>query len=76
VLWAIEQIIGASRAAGLTSSFCGVAPSADPRFAEHLVRFGINSISVDPDAVPAARAAIGAAEQRILLDAARATLRS
>lgn len=71
VLRAIREIITAAREAGLTSSLCGQAPSNHPEFAEHLVRFGITSVSVNPDAVDRTRAAIGAAERRALLDVAR-----
>ncbi|KMO70832.1 phosphoenolpyruvate synthase [Mycolicibacterium chlorophenolicum] len=71
VLDAIRQIIATAQRMGITSSLCGQAPSTNPAFAEHLVRMGITSVSVNPDAAASARRVIAAAERRVLLEAAR-----
>jgi len=72
VLDAIGRIIATARKHGITSSLCGQAPSTNPAFAEHLVRMGITSVSVNPDAVTATRRTVAAAERRLLLESARA----
>ncbi|WP_296432848.1 putative PEP-binding protein, partial [Yoonia sp.] len=49
VLWMIETVIRKAHEARSKVGFCGQAPSNDPRYAQHLVGFGIDSISVTPD---------------------------
>ncbi|MBU6329709.1 MAG: phosphoenolpyruvate synthase [Acidobacteria bacterium] len=66
VMAAIRQIIESAHRAGITSSLCGQAPSNSPEFAEELVRFGITSVSVNPDSVAATRAHIARAEGRLV----------
>lgn len=73
VLDAIGQIIGTARRLGITASLCGQAPSSRPDFAEHLVRMGITSISVTPDAAQRTRRNVAAAERRLLLESARSS---
>ncbi|KUI20192.1 phosphoenolpyruvate synthase [Mycobacterium sp. GA-1285] len=68
VLDAIGQIVSTARRFGITSSLCGQAPSTNPAFAEHLVRMGITSVSVNPDAASAARRTVAAAERRLILE--------
>ena len=71
VLAAIHAIIAQCRRLGVTSSICGQAPSVHPEYAEQLVRWGIDSISVNPDVVDLTRRSIAAAEHRVLLAHAR-----
>ncbi len=67
----LKQLIPRARAAGLQTSICGQAPSVHPEYAELLVRAGIDAISVSTDVVERTRRLIAAAEQRVLLEAAR-----
>ncbi len=65
---AIRHLIEVAHRDGKTVSICGQAPSVYPDFAEFLVKSGIDSISVNPDAVISTRKHVAQIEQRILLD--------
>jgi pyruvate,water dikinase len=73
VLDVIESIITKCHQLGLTCSICGQAPSVHPEYAERLVQWGIDSVSVNVDAIERTRRNIAVAERRILIE--RSSLR-
>jgi pyruvate,water dikinase len=68
VLEAIRMIIRGAHKKGKTVSICGQAPSVYPEIVEFLVREGIDSISVNPDAVVATRRLVASVERKIMLE--------
>lgn len=70
VLKLIERVISICNEHGVVSSICGQAGS-DPKMVEKLIRFGITSVSANPDAVEKIREAAARTEKRILLEYAR-----
>jgi pyruvate,water dikinase len=64
----IAHLITAAHENGCTVSICGEGPSNLPDFAEFLVRVGIDSISVNNDAVVATRKHVASVEQKIILE--------
>lgn len=67
VLEAIKMLIEAAHKHGRTVSICGQAPSVYPEIVEFLVEHGIDSISVNPDAVIATRRLVASVERKIML---------
>jgi pyruvate,water dikinase len=61
----IRMAIRTARRCGRKIGICGQAPSDHPEFAEFLVREGIDSISLNPDAVIQTRIAVAAMEQAL-----------
>lgn len=68
VMRAIQTIIEGAHRQGKTVSLCGQAPSQYPEFAEFLVRCGIDSMSLNPDAVDYTRRIVASVEQKIMLN--------
>jgi pyruvate,water dikinase len=64
----IAHLIKAAHENGCTVSICGEGPSNLPDFAEFLVRAGIDSISVNNDAVVQTRKHVASVEQKIILE--------
>lgn len=64
----INHLIEVAHKHGCTVSICGEAPSNLPDFVEFLVRCGIDSISVNADAVISTRRSVASIEQKMLLE--------
>ena len=64
----LAHLIKTAHENGCTVSICGEGPSNLPDFAEFLVRAGIDSLSVNNDAVITVRKNIASVEQKIILE--------
>jgi pyruvate,water dikinase len=64
----IAHLIKVAHQNGCTVSICGEGPSNLPDFAEFLVRAGIDSISVNNDAVIATKKHVASIEQKMILE--------
>ena len=64
----IARLIRVAHENGCTVSICGEGPSNLPDFAEFLVRAGIDSISVNNDAVAVTKQNVAQVEQKIILE--------
>lgn len=66
VMWALERVIKSAGKHGIMSSISGQAPSVYPELTKKLVEWGINSISVSPEAASATRRLIADAEYELV----------
>ncbi len=64
VKWMIQHVIGVAKKKKRKIGICGDAPSTYPEFAEFLVKCGIDSISLSPDALLKTLIVISKAEKK------------
>ena len=62
-MWSLRRVIKHCNRAKVTSSVCGQAPSTYDDFARKLVKYGVTSMSINPDAVDRVRGVIKQAEK-------------
>lgn len=63
--WALRRVIRICNKHGVTTSICGQAPSTYDDLVEKLVKYGITSISVNPDAIDRVRGVVARIEREI-----------
>lgn len=68
VLWALEKIIKTCIKRNITASICGQAPSDYPELTEKLVKWGITSVSVNPDCIENTRSIVAACEKGLFIN--------
>ena len=66
VAWALKRVVKACARAGVSSSICGQAPSTYDDLVAELVKMGITSVSVNPDAVNRVRHVILDTERKMI----------
>ena len=66
VLWALEKIIKTCHKYKITSSICGQAASDYPDLIEKLIKWGVTSVSVSPDAIDRTREIIYEMERKLV----------
>ena len=71
ILKSVKAVIEGCHKHGVRVGICGQAPSVYPEFAEALVEYGIDSISVNPDVIDVTRRIVASAEMKALLKKAR-----
>jgi pyruvate,water dikinase len=67
----VKYVIKVCKSYNVESSICGEAPSNIPEFVEFLVKCGIDSISVNIDAIDRVRMQVVKTERKLLLEALR-----
>lgn len=65
VLWALRHVIRKCGEANVTTSICGQAPSEYEDLVKKLVRWGITSLSINPDSIDRVRGIVAEAEKEI-----------
>ncbi|WP_413166402.1 putative PEP-binding protein [Capilliphycus salinus ALCB114379] len=71
MLRVIQQLITQAKAANIPCSICGDAPVLYPELVQDLIRWGVTSISVNPDAIEKTYLAIARAEHSLMLEHSR-----
>jgi pyruvate,water dikinase len=65
VLWALEHVVKKCGEAGVTCSICGQAASNHEDLVQKLVKWGVTSVSINPDTIDRTREVIKKAEEAL-----------